>query len=90
MVGYDQWQVTANGGKISIGSTGLTLPASVLPYYSVHAIGGQLNYILPAENFSLFFKGYYEYSASSYTLGTTLCFGGTWTLLIPKPPPPKS
>jgi hypothetical protein len=90
VVGYDQWQVTANGGQIPIGSTGLTLPASGLPYYSVHAVGGQLNYILPAKNFSLFFKGYHEYSASSHTLGTTFCFGGNWTLLIPKPPPPKS
>jgi hypothetical protein len=90
VVGYDQWQVTPNGGQIPIGSTGLTLPASVLPYYSVHAIGGQLNYILPAKQFSLFFKGYHEYSASSHTLGTTIVFGGTWTLLIPKPPPPKS
>jgi hypothetical protein len=90
LVGYDQWQVTANGGQIPIGLTGLTLPARVLPYYSVHAIGGQLNYILPAKNFSLFFKGYHEYSASSHTLGNTLVFGGAWTMLIPKPPPPKS
>lgn len=56
VVGYDQWQVTANGGQVPIGSTGLTLPASLLPYYSVHAVGGQINYILPAKNFSLFFK----------------------------------
>jgi hypothetical protein len=83
-VGYDQWQVTANGGQIPIGPTGLTLPASLLPYYSVHAVGGQLTYILPAKNFSLFFKGYHEYSASSHTLGTTFCLGGAWTLAIPK------
>jgi hypothetical protein len=90
VVGYDQWQVTDNGGTVSIG--GVILPASAIPSYSVHAIGGQLNYILPAKNFSLFFKGYHEYSASSHTLGNTLCFGGACTLLIPKPKPaaPKS
>jgi len=88
VVGYDQWQVTNNGGTVSIG--GIIVPASAIPSYSVHAIGGQLNYILPAKNFSLFFKGYHEYSASSHTLGTTFCFGAAWTLLIPKPPPPKS
>lgn len=88
VVGYDQWQVTNNGGTVSLG--GVILPASLIPAYSVHAIGGQLNYILPAKNFSLFFKGYHEYSASSHTLGNTIVFGGAWTLLIPKPPPPKS
>jgi hypothetical protein len=92
VVGYDQWQVTANGGQVPVGSTGITLPASLLPYYSVHAVGGQINYILPAKNFSLFFKGYHEYSASSHTLGNTIVFGGAWTLVVPKPKPaaPKS
>jgi hypothetical protein len=93
VVGYDQWQITANGGQVPIGSMGLTLPASLLPYYSVHAVGGQINYILSAKNFSLFFKGYHEYSASSHTLGNTIVFGGAWTLVMPKPKPaaaPKS
>jgi len=87
VVGYDQWQITDNGGRIPIGSTGLTGPASALPYYSVHAVGGQLNYILPAKNFSLFFKYYHEYTAYSHTLGNAVVFGGAWTLLIPKPKP---
>jgi hypothetical protein len=88
VVGYDQWQVTNNGGFVSIG--GVLVPASSIPSYSVHAIGGQLNYILPAKNFSLFFKGYHEYSASTHTLGTPFTFGGAWTLAIPKPAAPKS
>jgi hypothetical protein len=88
VVGYDQWQVTNNGGTVSV--AGIPVPASIIPQYSVHAIGGQLNYILPAKNFSLFIKGYHEYSASSHTLGNTIVFGGAWTLLIPKPPAPKS
>ena len=92
VVGYDQWQVTDNGGLVPVGSTGFVLPASAIPSYSVHAIGGQLTYIVPAKNFSVFFKYYSEYSASSHTLGSTVTFGGAWTLLIPKPKPapPKS
>jgi hypothetical protein len=92
VVGYDQWQVTANGGTIPspvpIGPP--TPPASLLPYYSVHAVGGQINYILPAKNFNLFFKYYHEYSATAHTLGNTIVFGGAWTLSIPKPAAPKS
>jgi hypothetical protein len=92
VIGYDQWQVSGNGGTIPnplpIGPT--VLPASALPYYSVHAIGGQLNYILPAKNFSLFFKFEHQYRAFSSTLGNTTVFGGAWTLRIPKPAPPKS
>jgi len=90
VVGYDQWQVTANSGTISV--AGIVLPAGAAPYYSVHAIGGQLNYILPAKNFILFFKYCHEYSASSHTIGNTIVFGGVWTLRIPKPTPaaPKS
>ena len=88
VVGYDQWQVTANSGTVSVGNQ--ILPASSIPFYSVHAVGGQLNYILPAKNFSLFFKYEHEYTSYSHTLGNTVVFGGTWTLLIPKPVPPKS
>ena len=87
VVGYDQWQVTDNGGTVPLGP--VILPARLIPSYSVQAAGGQLNYILPTKNFSLFFKYYHEYSASSHTLGNTIVFGGSWTLLIPKPPPPK-
>ena len=87
VVGYDQWQVTDNSGTVSIGP--IIAPAKLLPRYSVHAVGGQLNYILPARKFSLFFKYYNEYKSYSHTLGTTIVFGGNWTLSIPKPPPAK-
>ena len=90
LVGYDQWQVTQNGGTVPIGSTNLTLPASLLPYYSVHALGGQATYILPPKNLTFYVKGEHEYTAYSHTVGNTLVFGGVWTLRIPKPaPPPK-
>lgn len=87
VIGYDQWQVTANGGTVPLGP--IVVPANVIPYYSVHAVGGQLNFILPPKNFSLFFKYEHEYASSAHTLGNTIVFGGTWTLAIPKPVAPK-
>ncbi len=83
VIGYDQWQVTANGGTVPVGP--LVAPARLLPYYSVHAVGGQTTFILPAKNLSLFFKYEHEYKSYSHTLGNTLVFGGAWTLRIPKP-----
>jgi hypothetical protein len=83
VIGYDQWQLTANSGTVSIG--GIIVPAGLAPLYSVHAVGGQLNYILPVKNFSLFFKYEHEYAASSHFVGNTCVFGGAWTWLHPKP-----
>jgi hypothetical protein len=74
---------SAQEGFEAIGN--VILPASPLPFYSVHAVGGQLNYIHPATNFMLFFKYYHEYKSSSHTLGNTIVLGGNWTLPIPKP-----
>jgi len=84
VVGYDQWQVTNNGGFITP-----KIPANAVPYYSVHAIGFQTNFILPAKALSLYFKFYDEYRAFSRPQGQTIVFGGTYTLRIPKPAPPK-
>jgi len=75
-VGYDQWQITSNSGV-----------ASLLPFYSVHAAGLQATFIAPPKNVTLFFKYYWEYSASSTSLGNRLVVGGTWTLRDPKPKP---
>ena len=43
LVGYDQWQVTGNGGNYLV--AGIPVSASRVPYYSVHGIGfsGQLH-----------------------------------------------
>lgn len=82
-VGYDQWQVTNDTGSVPLGP--VIVPARFLPYYSVHAAGGEVVYIVPAKNLTLNFKYEHEYSASSHTLGNTIVFGGTWTLLVPKP-----
>ena len=88
VIGYDQWQITANGGTVPVGP--IVAPAKLLPYYSVHAVGGQATFILPAKNLSFFFKYEHEYMSSSHTLGNTIVFGGTWTLRIPKPSTPAN
>jgi hypothetical protein len=85
LVGYDQWQVTSNGGNYLV--AGFPVPASLVPYYSVHGIGFQANYILPAKNLSFFFKYYDEFSAKARPEGRAFVFGGSWTLRIPKPAP---
>jgi hypothetical protein len=85
-IGYDQWQVTANSGTFSL--SGIILPASALPFYSVHAAGGQITYIVPPKNLSFYFKYEGEYVSYSHTLGDTIVFGGVWTLRIPKPAQP--
>jgi len=82
VIGYDQWQVSANSGTVN------GFPASLIPYYSVHAIGVQTNFILPTKGFNLFFKYEPEYSAKARPAGRTIVFGGTWTLRDPKPKTP--
>jgi|SRR5580704_6126423 hypothetical protein len=72
-VGYDQWQVSNNGGVTRL-----------LPYYSVHALGAQGNFIAPKQGLNFFFKYYGEYSAKARPQGRTFVFGGSWTLKIPK------
>ena len=81
VIGYDQWQLT-NDTLTGAQGTSITGPA---PYYSVHAVGGQANFIMPAKNVALYFKYEHEYSSYSHTLGNTIVFGGSWTLRIPKP-----
>lgn len=88
VIGYEQWQVTANGGTAVLPG-GTVVPAKFLPYYSVHAVGGQTTFLMPEKNLALWFKYEHEYAAYSHTLGTTIVFGGSWTLRIPKPQPAK-
>jgi len=76
VVGFDQWQVSANQGL-----------TAAFPYYSVHAIGAQGNIVLPAKDFAVFFKYYDEYLAKATTQGRTIVFGFSWTLRDPKAKP---
>jgi hypothetical protein len=85
LIGYDQWQVSQNGGLLT-----QRIPANTVPYYSVHAIGFQTNYIVPPKNLSFFFKFEPEYRAFARPQGRTIVFGGSWTLRIPKPQPPPA
>jgi hypothetical protein len=85
LVGYDQWQVSNNGGTVTV--AGIPVPASRIPFYSVHAVGVQANFILPAKDLSAFFKYYDEYHALARPQGRTIVFGFSWTLRIPKPSP---
>ena len=87
VIGYDQWQITASSGTFAVagplGNVGF-LPANRTPFYSGHAVGGQLSLILPKKNLAFFFKYEDEYKAYSAPIGNTLVFGGAWTLKIPK------
>jgi hypothetical protein len=74
VVGYDQWQVSANQGL-----------TATFPYYSTHAIGAQGNIIFPGKDFAAFFKYYDEYLAKASLQGRTIVFGFSWTLRDPKP-----
>jgi hypothetical protein len=85
VIGYDQWQVSANGGLLSP-----NIPASALPYYSVHAIGFQTNFILPVKALNFFFKFEDEYRAFARPEGRTIVFGGSYTFRIPKLEAPPS
>ena len=87
LVGYDQWQVSSNGGTVIV--AGIPVNASAIPYYSVHGIGFQSDFILPAKDLAAFFKYYDEYSAKARPQGRTIVFGFSWTLRIPKPQPAK-
>jgi len=91
LVGYDQWQVSNSSGTLLVapGPPPVTVPESAIPFYSVHAIGVQSNFILPAKDFVLFFKYFDEYRAKARPQGRTIAFGFSWTLRIPKPQPAK-
>jgi hypothetical protein len=82
LVGYDQWQVSSNGGTVIV--AGIPLNASAIPYYSVHGIGFQSDFVMPAKDLAAFFKYYDEYSAKARPQGRTIVFGFSWTFRIPK------
>jgi hypothetical protein len=87
LVGYDQWQVSHSSGTLMV--AGKPVAESAIPFYSVHAIGGQGNFILPGKDFVAFFKYFDEYRALARPEGRTFVFGFSYTLRIPKPQPAK-
>ena len=88
LVGYDQWQVSHSSGTLIVSDMPpISIPESKIPFYSVHAIGVQSNFILPAKDLAFFFKYYDEYRALARVQGRTFVFGGSWTFRVPKPQP---
>src|SRR5271165_1198736 len=59
-VGYDQWQVSHSSGTLVLPPPLPPVPERSIPFYSVHAMGVQANFILPAKNLVAFFKYYDE------------------------------
>lgn len=82
LIGYDQWQVSNNSGLLASG-----LPSKLVPFYSVHSVGFQTNFIMPVKNLNCYFKYEPEYSAKAHVEGSTIAFGGSYTFRIPKPKP---
>ena len=82
-IGYDQRQVSHSSGTLTV--AGMPVPESSIPFYSVHGMGVQLTFILPAKDFTAFFKYIDEYHALARPQGRTIVFGFSWTLRIPKP-----
>ncbi len=86
LVGYEQWQVSHSSGTLIVAPPPAPPVAeSRIPFYSVHAIGVQANFILPAKHLAAFFKYYDEYHALARPQGRTIVFGFSWTFRIPKP-----
>jgi hypothetical protein len=79
VIGYDQWQVSDDGGTLSSG-----VPARLIPFCSVHAMGVQSDFLAPTKNLVFFFKFEPEYLAYSHTQGRTIVFGGSWTWGFPR------
>jgi hypothetical protein len=87
-IGYDQWQVSHSSGTLLV--AGVPVPESAIPFYSVHGMGVQSTFILPAKNLAFFFKYVDEYRALARVQGRTIVFGGSWTFKFPKTKPAKS
>jgi hypothetical protein len=81
LIGYDQAQVSRNTSSTPAGDA----YEKLIPFYYVHAIGIQANYIDLAQSWHIFFKYENEYSAAAHPQGTTIVFGGVYTFRIPKP-----
>jgi hypothetical protein len=81
LIGYDQAQVSRNTSNNTVVDT----LERLVPFYYVHAVGLQANYINLAKDWNVFFKYEHEYSAKAHPQGTTIWFGVVYTFRIPKP-----
>jgi hypothetical protein len=81
LIGYDQAQVSRNTSSNAV----VNSLERLIPFYYVHAIGLQANYIDLAKDWNVFFKYEHEYSAAAHPQGNTIVFGVMYTFRIPKP-----
>jgi hypothetical protein len=81
LIGYDQAQVSRNTSSNKI----VDAYERLVPFYYVHAIGVQGNYIDLKHDWLVFFKFEHEYAANAHPQGTTTMFGAVYTFRIPKP-----
>ena len=80
LIGYDQVQTSANSSSDPV----VDAIERHVPFYSVHAVGLQANYIALKQNWSTYFKWEHEYSAHAHPQGRTIVFGGIYTFSFPK------
>jgi hypothetical protein len=80
IIGYDQAQMSRNRSNNAIVDDFERL----VPFYYMHAAGGQVNYIDLKHDWNVFFKYEKEYKALATTKGTTIVFGVVYTYRIPK------
>ena len=81
LIGYDQAQVSRNRSNNTI----VDAFERLVPFYYMHAAGGQVNYIDLKHDWNVFFKYEKEYRALAAPKGDTIVFGVVYTLRIPKP-----
>jgi hypothetical protein len=81
LIGYDQAQVSRNTSSNRV----VDAFEKLVPFYYVHAIGVQANYIDLARDWNVFFKYEHEYRAEAHPQGRTIVFGVVYTFRIPKP-----
>ncbi len=83
LIGYDQAQVSRNRSPNTI----VDAYERLVPFYYMHAAGGQVNYIDLKHDWNVFFKYEKEYRALAAPKGYTIVFGVVYTFRIPKPAP---
>jgi hypothetical protein len=81
LIGYDQAQVS----RTTSSNTVVDAFERLVPFYYVHAIGLQANYIDLRKDWNVFFKYEHEYRAEAHPQGSTIVFAVVYTFLIPKP-----
>lgn len=69
VAGYSVWQITDNSSNNPL-----------IPNYSVHAIGPEVEFILPHKLLSFFFRYEPEFGGQGRVEGRTIVFGGGFTL----------